>query len=948
MAITAAQLQVKVSADTADAESGLDRVSKKSNDAGSGLSGMFAIAGGFVVAQAAAAAMGFLSSQIGDVFNAAQSLQDVQTQTNTVLQSTHDVSGMTASAVNDLAISLSKVTPFARDTVQAATNMLLTFTTIGKDVMPQATQTVLDMSQALGQDTKSSAIQLGKALDDPIKGITALSRVGVTFDAQQKALIKTYVQHGEIAKAQGVILTELQKEFGNSATAAGTTFAGKLAILNNSLDETKAKIGDAILPVLVGLATALMPIAQQMIDAVLPVVLGFVASLTPVINQLSGALPDAMHMVLGVFSQAAPILGIATALFTQIGGVAKLLWPYIEQLGETVATSLLPVLKTLAFGVLGIVVTVFGNLVGLVRGSNLAALFGGIGAAVGIVADILQNLATLALSILLPAIQTVFGWIRSDVMPIVTAIAAAIQSNLKPTVASLNATFLALQPQIHQLMTALKNLEPIFHLIADVVGVVVVTAIGVLFGAIRGIAGALGGVITAITGVADFLRGTFDFIVGIFTLNGTKIKAGLGEMAGGIKNIFTGLFSAVLGFIGGFFSGLLGWFDKITGGALGRFAKGFSDGWNRLWNGVKGFFSGIWNDIVGFFVGIATTISTHVTQFVTGIHDTITNGFNLVKTIIHDALAFVVGLFSWLYDHNYYFHNLVDNIKAVFNDVKAFILFIWTAITSYLVNTWTHIKNDVTTAFNDVKAFLSGIWTTISTDVSTVVGTITGLLKRGWAVVSGDVSAAWNSFTGAISNAVSAIGTAIGNVVSAVTSPITNMANLAINWGENLINGFIKGIQNAVAGVKNAVGNVAQQIASNLGFHSPAKEGPGREADVWMPNLMKMLTDGIHAGAPAVQAAARGVAQQLQSALGGSLTVGIGAQGVAGGAGFAPRIAIAGPTPNQLAQSTLGAGSAGGAGSQQIILEIDGRRLASVLLPYTVGNIRQATGIRGY
>ena len=64
---------------------------------------------------------------------------------------------------------------------------MLTFTGVGKDVFPQAIQTVLDMSQALGQDLKSSTVQLGKALNSPIDGITALSRVGVSFtDAQKK------------------------------------------------------------------------------------------------------------------------------------------------------------------------------------------------------------------------------------------------------------------------------------------------------------------------------------------------------------------------------------------------------------------------------------------------------------------------------------------------------------------------------------------------------------------------------------------------------------------------------------------------------------------------------------------------------------------------------------------------------------------------------------------
>ncbi|MEO7836977.1 MAG: hypothetical protein ABIS21_04990, partial [Acidimicrobiales bacterium] len=121
-------------------------------------------------------------------------------------------------------------------------NMLLTFTNIrntagkGNDVFTQATKTLLDMSVALGTDASTSAIQLGKALNDPIAGIGALSRVGVTFTAQQKAVIKSLVDTGDVAGAQKVILAELNREFGGSAQAAGDALT--------PLDELRLKFGD--------------------------------------------------------------------------------------------------------------------------------------------------------------------------------------------------------------------------------------------------------------------------------------------------------------------------------------------------------------------------------------------------------------------------------------------------------------------------------------------------------------------------------------------------------------------------------------------------------------------------------------------------------------------------------------------------------------------------------
>jgi hypothetical protein len=71
----------------------------------------------------------------------------------------------------------------------------------------------------LGTDLKGSAVQLGKALNDPIAGVGALSRVGVTFTETQKDMIKTMVEAGNVAGAQTLILDELGKEFGGSAKA---------------------------------------------------------------------------------------------------------------------------------------------------------------------------------------------------------------------------------------------------------------------------------------------------------------------------------------------------------------------------------------------------------------------------------------------------------------------------------------------------------------------------------------------------------------------------------------------------------------------------------------------------------------------------------------------------------------------------------------------------------
>lgn len=169
-----------------------------------------------------AAALGFGAKQMMEQ-------EAASARTANVLKTTGGVAGVTQKQIEALASALQDQTGTADDVIQSGENLLLTFTNIrneagkGNDVFTQATRIANDLSVALGQDMKSSAIQVGKALNDPIKGITALQRVGVSFTAAQRDQIKALVEGGHRLDAQKLILRELQREFGGAASSQGRT-----------------------------------------------------------------------------------------------------------------------------------------------------------------------------------------------------------------------------------------------------------------------------------------------------------------------------------------------------------------------------------------------------------------------------------------------------------------------------------------------------------------------------------------------------------------------------------------------------------------------------------------------------------------------------------------------------------------------------------------------------
>lgn len=265
---TLSKLIVVLGLDAAEYYKELDKSERKAGTSGKAITSGLASIGGAVITGGIAAVSAGLASMGGFMAYAsgeAKEAENIQTQLNAVLESTGGVAGITAEMANELAANYANLTKFSDEAVLSGENILLTFTNIGDDIFPDATETMLDMSQALGQDLQSSAIQLGKALQDPVLGVNALRRVGVNFNEEQQEVIANLVETGNVAEAQRMIIDELAREFGGSAVAAGKTFEGQWTILQNRMSNVAETVGTALLPILNRLMTdVIMPLIPHL------------------------------------------------------------------------------------------------------------------------------------------------------------------------------------------------------------------------------------------------------------------------------------------------------------------------------------------------------------------------------------------------------------------------------------------------------------------------------------------------------------------------------------------------------------------------------------------------------------------------------------------------------------------------------------------------------------
>jgi hypothetical protein len=503
-----------------EASKGLGDISEKTSILGTAM-GVFtggAILGG--VTKLTGAVSDFFSGGIADAHDA----NLVFAQTQQVIKSTGGAAGVTAQQVADMAGSLSAASGkslFGDDDIQRGTNMLLTFTNI-KETLPDATQAMLDMAQATGTDAGGAAVQLGKALNDPVAGISALSRVGVTFTDQQKEQIATMMEAGNVAGAQGVILQELNKEFGGSAAAAAAADGG-MAQFRDRMGEVGESIGQSALPLI-----------QQF---------------TAILND-----PAVVAGIQAVATAITTGLGVALTWLTTTAIPALMAgWNTIQPALATVANFIGTNLQPILIGI-GVAFTAWAVAAGIAAASTIIALAPVLIpiAAIGLAAAALKiawdnnflgirDTLTAVWNAVLPVLETLKTWLATNI-PIALQALSDVWNNV-------------LLPAIKAVWDFVNNsLVPLLSSLANVVIEALKLAITALAGLWENV------LVPALTAAYNYFN---DNILPIIISVGNKINDFLNPIINTIAGAFDKWYTAIGG-ISGAISTAIGWLDKLA------------------------------------------------------------------------------------------------------------------------------------------------------------------------------------------------------------------------------------------------------------------------------------------------------------------------------------------------------------------------------------------------
>jgi phage-related protein len=196
------------------------------------------------------------------LFNAAENAETANArieQITTSMGNFGDEASQVAAEIASTASELAKLTGVERNTIKETQALLLTFDSVNKTadqtggVFERATKAAVDLAAAGFGTATGNAAQLGKALEDPIRGLSSLTRSGVTFTEAERERIKTLVKSNQVGEAQAIILEAIEKQVGGTAEATSTA--------SDRIKQSFAVITDEI-------ALALVPQFEKLTDAV--------------------------------------------------------------------------------------------------------------------------------------------------------------------------------------------------------------------------------------------------------------------------------------------------------------------------------------------------------------------------------------------------------------------------------------------------------------------------------------------------------------------------------------------------------------------------------------------------------------------------------------------------------------------------------------------------------
>jgi hypothetical protein len=363
----------------------------------------------------------------------------------------------------------------------------------------------------------------------------------------------------------------------------------------------------------------------------------------------------------------------------------------------------------------------------------------------------------------------------------------------------------------------------------------------------------------------------------------------------------------------------------VNWGRLGAFFQG-------LGRGIGAFFSGLgtWAHnavaaVGGWFSWLGTQLHTHwdqITAQITKVWNDIPRIFQLglttVEGWVQGGLATIVGWFSWLYNHNYYFKDLVDFVSTIWNTSIKGWQKLWADVVAWLNAKWVGLKYDAATLWMEITGAITLAIRVFQKVFQTIWDNLRDGLYGTWGLIKLAAVTAWNDLVGMVTGFLAPIEKAVKTITDAIGKKFSDLGANMHDAGLALMKMLAKGISDGLSWVTDQARNVASGVLRFLGFHSPPAEGPLADSDQYMPNMMRMYATGITTHSPLLTNALANAANTARFALTQGMT----------------------PAGTLLGGSPSGSTSSGGAGVSVVNVNVGTQQVAQVVLNHITGQMQ--------
>jgi len=199
-------------------------------------------------------AVGLLGNTVGRLVAAFAEQESSEKRIDAALASTGNISGLTGNQIRAMTAEMENTGVIGDELNNKMASLLLTFTNIRGEAFERTMVAANNMAISISggvptfEQLRSTALQLGKALQDPAGQLGALSRSGFTFTGNQKEMIKNLVAQNKLFEAQTIILDAADTQFGGLNEAMVNTAEGAFAQMGNAAGSLAEDIGEVLAP----------------------------------------------------------------------------------------------------------------------------------------------------------------------------------------------------------------------------------------------------------------------------------------------------------------------------------------------------------------------------------------------------------------------------------------------------------------------------------------------------------------------------------------------------------------------------------------------------------------------------------------------------------------------------------------------------------------------------